>query len=212
MRLEGYRRLGRRGFTLVEMLIVLGILVLMFAMVVPRFLGSQKKAKLDLAASQIGSFRAALEHYYLDCDGFPTTEQGLAALASRPADLADRVTWRGPYVSGQIAADPWGNPYNYEYPPTHGTDDLPDIWSSGPDGEEGSEDDICSWSGGAAADGGEASATGEAPVKEPSTRGAKGAPTAPRPKASAGPRPSAAPTTPKATAPSTPKAVRSDNP
>ena len=135
----------RGGFTLVEMLIVLGILVLLLAMVVPRFLGSQKRAKIDAAKTQIGMFRSALEHYYLDCDNFPTTEQGLEALVSQPADLPETVTWNGPYVSGTIGADPWGNPYQYEYPPTHGTMDTPDIWSYGPDSEEGTEDDINSW-------------------------------------------------------------------
>ena len=67
---------------------------------------------------------------------------------TQPADLPENVTWNGPYVSGTIGVDPWGNAYQYEYPPTHGTQDMPDIWSYGPDGEEGTDDDICSWGGG----------------------------------------------------------------
>ena len=148
------RKAQRAGFTLVEMLIVLGILVLLLAMVVPRFLGAQKRAKVDAAKTQIGMFRSALEHYYLDCNQFPSTEQGLDALMSEPADLPENVKWNGPYVSGNLGTDPWGNTYQYEYPPTHGSMDTPDIWSYGPDGEEGTDDDVDSW-GGASAGGAE---------------------------------------------------------
>jgi general secretion pathway protein G len=147
------RPAGRAGFTLVEMLIVLGILVLLLSMVVPRFLGSAKKAKIDAAKTQIGMFRAALEHYAVDCNDFPTTEQGLEALGTQPADLPENVTWGGPYITGTIGVDPWGNAYQYEYPPTHGTQDLPDIWSYGPDGEEGTDDDITNWGGGTGGEG-----------------------------------------------------------
>jgi general secretion pathway protein G len=198
----------RRGFTLVEMLIVLGILVAMFAMVLPRFLGSQKKAKINQAETQIGAFRAALEHYYLDCDRFPTTEQGLSALVTKPADLAETVTWRGPYVSGDIGADPWGNPYQYEFPPTHGTGDTPDIWSYGPDGEDGTEDDVCSWTGGTP--GSENAATGDRgqTAAKPAARSAKGSPKAST--KSTSPRASAPKST--STRATTPRPVRSDNP
>ena len=141
------RKAGRAGFTLVEMLIVLSILVLLLAMVVPRFMGAQKRAKVDNTKAQIGMFLAALEHYALDCNDYPSTEQGLDALLSQPADLSEKVTWNGPYVKGNLSDDPFGNPYQYEYPPTHGNGDTPDIWSFGPDGEEGTDDDITSWGG-----------------------------------------------------------------
>ena len=196
----------RAGFTLVEMLIVLGILVLLFAMVVPRFLGSQKKAKIDTTKSQIGMFRAALEYYYLDCDQFPATEQGLEALVAKPADLPDNVTWRGPYVEGAITRDPWGNPYQYENPPTHGTGDTPDIWSFGPDGEDGTDDDICSWTGGSASGGAE-TAPDEA---KPSTAGTR----TKTPKARSEARPAASPKafSPKPSRAPAPKPIRSDAP
>lgn len=185
-------RKGRStGFTLVEMLIVLGILVLLFAMVVPRFIGSQKKAKVDLAKIQIGNFRAALERYYVDCDQFPTSEQGLQALVSRPADLPDNVAWRGPYVSGDITVDPWGNPYQYEYPPTRGSGDTPDIWSFGPNGEEGDDDDIFSWSGASPSAGEEAGMT---EPKEPRSA-------APVRSGMEGPRNQTQPSIPKTTTP-----------
>jgi general secretion pathway protein G len=141
-------RRPRSGFTLVEMLVVLAILVLLVSMVVPRIIGSQKRADINAAKAQIGLFKSVLEKYALDCKKFPTTEQGLSALVSKPADLAETATWDGPYVSGDIPKDPWGHEYQYEYPPSHGRGENPDIWSFGPDGEENSEDDITSWGGG----------------------------------------------------------------
>ena len=80
---HGTKRTRRRGFTLTEMLIVLGILVALAALVVPRFLGTQKKTDIQRTQAQIGAFRGALEKYYLDNRGFPTTEQGLAALLTQ---------------------------------------------------------------------------------------------------------------------------------
>ena len=191
---EAYRRPRARrvGFTLVELLIVLGILVLLLSMVVPRFLGSQKRAKIDAAKTQVGMFRAALEHYCLNCNTFPSTEEGLQALVSEPADLPENVTWEGPYVTGTIGLDPWGKEYQYEYPPTHGSMDMPDIWSYGPDGEEGNDDDICSWGSGAGAGDGEA---GSGEMKPPKSDGGM-----PKEKGKASSKPVV------------PKAIRSDQP
>ena len=142
----------RRGFTLVEVLIVLAILVMLVAMVVPRFLGARKQGEIRATRAQIGMFQSALEHYAADVKVFPTTEQGLVALLAKPADLDDSVTWEGPYLNGDtIPKDAWGQDYHYEYPPTHGTADRPDIWSSGPNKNDdgGADDDIISWTSGA---------------------------------------------------------------
>ena len=138
---------ARRGFTLMEMLVVLAILVFLVSMVVPRVLGTQKKADLQSAKTQIGMLKGSLQHYALDCKTFPTTDQGLQALLAKPADLDDSVAWGGPYIdSDSLPKDPWGHDYKYEYPPTHGTTaDRPDIWSMGPDGQDGTDDDITSW-------------------------------------------------------------------
>ena len=137
---------GAHGFTLVELLIVLGILVMLFAIVGPRVLRSGKKADSNLAATQIGAFKPILEHYYIDMKTFPTTEQGLAALYERPDDLSDDTKWDGPYGDGaEVPADPWGKPYHYEYPSSHSELDFPDIWSLGPDGEEDTGDDLVNW-------------------------------------------------------------------
>jgi general secretion pathway protein G len=130
------------------MLVVLAILVLLVSMVVPRIIGSQKKGLINTAKSQIGMFRGALDTYAVDCGKYPSTEQGLNALVQKPADMSQSTAWNGPYVTGDIPKDPWGGEYQYEYPPTRGRGDTPDIWSYGPDGEDNTEDDICSWTSG----------------------------------------------------------------
>ena len=154
-------RRQRGGFTLVEMLVVLAILVLLVSMVVPRIIGSQKKADVNAAKTQIGMYKAALERYFLDCKKYPASEQGLGALVSKPSDLADNASWEGPYVNGEIGKDPWGNEYQYKYPPEKGSGDTPDIWSFGPDGEDNTSDDICSWGSGSSGRGGEGDAGGK---------------------------------------------------
>jgi general secretion pathway protein G len=156
-------RRDARGFTLMEMLVVLGILAMLLALVVPRILGTQSKADRQAAQIQIKSLTECLKHYKLDMKEFPSTDQGLKALVEKPADLSDDKAgrWEGPYTeSKELPKDPWGHEYQYEYPPTHGssdtassgsgdstkaTNDYPDIWSFGPDGEDGTDDDIKSW-------------------------------------------------------------------
>jgi general secretion pathway protein G len=149
-------RLARRGFTLVEMLVVLGIIVLLLALVVPRILGTQKQADISATQAQIKLLRACLQRYAIDMKDFPTTEQGLQSLIESPADLDENVAarWKGPYTDGgELPKDAWGRDFQYEYPPTQGTGEYPDIWALGPDGEDGTEDDICSWNKEAAGEG-----------------------------------------------------------
>jgi len=134
-----------RGFTLMELLLVMAILVILLGLVAPRFLNTQKKANVNAAKSQIGLFKSPLEMYALDMNGYPTTEQGLAALGETPSELENPNQWQGPYLDSDIPQDPWGHDYQYEYPPTHNERDFPDIWSLGPDGEEGTDDDIGNW-------------------------------------------------------------------
>ena len=141
----------RQGFTLMEVLLVLVILVVLMGFAIPSLLGSKKKADIDAAKTQIGLFRTALEKYALDMNTFPTTEQGLNALVEKPSDLEEeqQANWSGPYITTtgkQAPKDLWGHAYYYEFPPTHSTGEYPDIWSGGPDGKDGTEDDIISWS------------------------------------------------------------------
>jgi general secretion pathway protein G len=157
MKVRTNRRARRAGFTLTEMLIVLAILVMLVALVVPRFLGAQRRADRQTAQAQIGLLRGALERYAMDTKNFPNTEQGLQALVSAPGDseTGTAASWDGPYINkDEIPKDPWGNEYQYVYPPERGAGDLPDIWSYGPDGEDNTEDDVCSWSTTAGGDAG----------------------------------------------------------
>lgn len=155
----------RGGFTLVEILIVLAILVLLVSMVMPKVLSARKKGNVDAAKSQIGLLKGALEHYALDCNDYPVTEQGLEALLSKPSDLNENTSWKGPYLTGEVPKDPWGNEYQYKYPPENGTGDTPDIWSLGPDGEDNTADDICSWSGSSSGRGEEGDMDKERPAE-----------------------------------------------
>jgi general secretion pathway protein G len=138
-------RRARRAFTLMELLLVMAILVILLGLVAPRFIGTQKKANENAAKIQIEMFADPLKTYVLDMNTFPTTEQGLKSLIEAPADLENPKKWRGYLDADEIPKDPWGHDYQYAYPPTHNKRDFPDIWSLGPDGEDGTEDDIGNW-------------------------------------------------------------------
>ena len=138
------RRTRRRaGVTLIEMLVVVTIIALFAALVAPRMLRKSDTARVTLAHAQINSFMTALGSYKLDTGLFPTTEEGLQALRTQPANLAQ---WQGPYLPQEIPVDPWGHPYTYKFPGEHG--DEPDIICYGADGQAGGEGlnaDIVSW-------------------------------------------------------------------
>jgi general secretion pathway protein G len=139
----------RDAFTLLELMIVLVILVLLFAMVGPRLLGSQRKADIKAAQTQIGNLEAALKLYAVDMRTFPSTEDGLQALIEPPSDERAARKWDGPYLDDEVLPlDPWDGAYEYEYPPSNNNRDFPDIWSVGPDGEADTDDDIINWKGG----------------------------------------------------------------
>lgn len=147
------RTATRRGFTLTELLIVMAILVLLVSLVGPRLLGSKEKADINSVKTQIGMFQAALERYAIDMNTFPSTEEGLQALVEDPSQAeagngegGEGSSWDGPYLKqSTLPKDPWNQAYAYEYPPTHGKGDVPEIWSFGPDRQEETEDDIISW-------------------------------------------------------------------
>lgn len=141
-----YRRCRqrRRGFTLIEVLLVLVILVILGSMVVFQVGRSQKKALVNQAKAQIGAFELPLGQYHLDVLDYPSPSAGLEALRSQPADLANPAKWNGPYLNKQVPLDPWGRPYQYMAPGKMNLDGF-DIWSFGPDGVDGTEDDIGNW-------------------------------------------------------------------
>jgi general secretion pathway protein G len=141
-------RLARRGLTLLELMIVLIILVGLMAIVGPRLLGSQQKADIRTTEAQIGNLSSAFKMYVVDMKTYPSTEDGLKALLEAPDDERLARKWAGPYIDGkQLPLDPWGNEFHYEFDSVDGGEsstvpDFPRIWSDGPDGQEGTDDDI----------------------------------------------------------------------
>jgi len=133
----------KAGFTLVELLVVLLILGLLAGLVGPRVLKYLGGAKSDTAELQIAEFGAGLDLFHLEVGRYPTTEEGLAALANEPAGVDN---WNGPYLKKKdIPADPWGKPYQYRAPGQHGDYDLYSLGRDNADGGEGEDADIVSW-------------------------------------------------------------------
>jgi general secretion pathway protein G len=134
----------RRGFTLLEVLLVVAILVALAAFAVPNLLGVQEGANKKQAKTQAYAFSKELRLYQQDTGMFPTNEQGLAALKAPPNPPPKN--WNGPYNTNPGILDPWGMPYNYLYPGTRNGDPrAPDVWSNGPDRQSGTADDIGNW-------------------------------------------------------------------
>ena len=106
-----------RGFTLLELLVVVAIIGLLAAYVGPKYFSQIGKSEQALAKAQIESFHRALASYRLDVGAFPTTEEGLAVLLARPANAPN---WNGPYLSKAVPPDPWGKPYVYRAPGARG--------------------------------------------------------------------------------------------
>jgi len=136
------QRCAGRGFTLIELLLVLVILTALAAVVVPKFTARGKEAKITQCKTQIASFETALETYEVDTGQYPTSDQGLQALSQAPAGVNG---WNGPYLTKGIPNDPWGNPYVYVCPGAQNPSGY-DIHSFGPDGQDGTDDDIDNWS------------------------------------------------------------------
>jgi general secretion pathway protein G len=133
-----------RLFTLIELLIVIVILGALAAMVAPRLAGRSEQARRRIAKADIESnISLALKMYEVDNGAYPSTEQGLAALLSKPSSEPVPQNWNGPYLEKK-ALDPWGNEYQYRYPGTSNAESY-DLFSKGPDGTEGGEDDIKNW-------------------------------------------------------------------
>ena len=133
------RRMRRRGFTLLEVLLVLAILVILTSTVGYYFVGAQRRANIRAATVQINLIEKLLQDYHTDVGSFPDTQQGLAALRTAPAGIPNNK-WAGPYAEKDIPLDPWGSPYQYEFI----GDEKFRIWSYGPDRQAGSNDDISS--------------------------------------------------------------------
>jgi general secretion pathway protein G len=137
------RRRTPRGFTLVELLVVLAILSLLVALAAPRVIKYLSTAKTDSARIQIQKLGAVLDLYRLEVGHFPTDDEGLQALVDRPGRAE---IWSGPYLKNRNALiDPWGRPYFYRSPGQHGDYDLYTLGADGKDGGDGEDQDITSW-------------------------------------------------------------------
>jgi general secretion pathway protein G len=133
----------KKCFTLIELMLVVVIIGALAAMIVPRMAGRSQQAKETIAKADIlSNIPSALDLYELDNGTYPSTEQGLEALRSKPTGFPEPTNWRGPYLK-RNPLDPWGGEYQYRHPSQHENLDY-DLYSLGPDKIE-SSDDITNW-------------------------------------------------------------------
>jgi len=130
---------GTRGFTLLELLVVMVILGLLASYVAPRFFAQIGKSEVSVARTQIEGFEKALDQFRIDVGRYPTTEEGLAALNTKPGDMAK---WNGPYLKKAVPLDPWGKPYTYRSPGAKGDFELLSFGKDGVQGGTGEAADI----------------------------------------------------------------------
>jgi general secretion pathway protein G len=142
---------ARRGFTLIEVLIVLGIIILLAGAAIVALVPQQKGARIDTTKLKMKSIETALEAYNVNIGHYPSEQEGgMDALRTKPAFDNEQLgaQWRGPYLKEE-ARDSWGNKFNYELtqPGTPEADQTPfRLYSNGPDGMQGTDDDIKNWS------------------------------------------------------------------
>ena len=131
-----YTRNRKRGFTLVELLVVILIITMLATLLVPNVIKKFGKAKKGLARAGMAQIEMALTDFYTDCGRLPTQSEGLDALVNEPPALAEK--WASSYIKPKLLIDPWGNPYDYRLPGTINADSY-DLISYGADGTQGGE-------------------------------------------------------------------------
>src|SRR6266436_3481625 len=136
-------RARSRGFTLLELLVVMVIIGLLAGFVAPRYFSQVGKSRVKAAKAQIDALDKAIEQFRLDVGRLPSSEEGLAALNAAPQGIAN---WEGPYLKKDVPQDPWGHPYLYVQPGTHQNDfDLISYGRDGREGGTGEDADITNW-------------------------------------------------------------------
>ena len=140
---DNKRRQGEAGFTLVELLVVMVILVLLASLVAPRVIGYLGSSRTKTAKVQIESLSTSLELYKLDTGRYPDQREGLTALVARPSSAQN---WNGPYLKkDKVPPDPWGRPYRYRFPGERGAFDIFSLGADDREGGEGEDQDVASW-------------------------------------------------------------------
>ena len=130
------------GFTLMELLLVLVIIGMLAALVGPALYQRIKPARQSAARAQLTNFSTALDAFYVDCERYPTTQEGLAALRERPEGTEK---WNGPYLTKEVPNDPWGHPFVYRAPGRSGGYEIVSYGAVGREGGDGDNADINSW-------------------------------------------------------------------
>ena len=132
----------RRGFTLLELLVVMVIIGLLAGYVGPKLFAQIGKSEVKVTRAQIDALQKALDQYRIDTGRYPDSQPGLAALVTKPAD---EPRWQGPYLAKAVPNDPWGRAYIYRSPGEHGEYDLLSYGRDGAPGGEGENADLTSW-------------------------------------------------------------------
>lgn len=135
-------RLTARGFTLLELLVVMVIIGLLAGFVAPRYFAQIGKSQSKAARAQISALELALDQFRIDSGRYPTNEEGLEALMTAPPGVPD---WGGPYLKKAVPADPWGRPFMYLNPGEHGEIDILSYGKDGRVGGTSDSADITSW-------------------------------------------------------------------
>jgi general secretion pathway protein G len=134
------KRQSRSAFTLIELLLVMVILAVLAAVVVPRFAGRSRDAKLKAAVTGVAALKTAIDTFEVENGRYPSSDEGIGALLNQPSGMEK---WNGPYIDPQNVNDPWDKPWQYRFPGTYNQRGY-DVYSLGEDGVE-SADDIGNW-------------------------------------------------------------------
>lgn len=142
---SSHRPTRQRGFTLIEIMVVMVILGLLVAIVGPNIMGRGDQAKVTVAEAQLRQISSALDLYRMDNGHYPSTQQGLEALVRKPSGTPEPRNWSSDGYMNSVPEDPWGNEYQYVSPGSEGPYDLYSYGSDGREGGEGDAADISVW-------------------------------------------------------------------